>query len=446
MPVEPELLEQVAVEWEQRSGRRAAGRRLGRGRPEDRVRHRSPVGGRSHALDGWLPIPPAPYPVEPHPRAFRRLAEVAAARSDLLARGRASPLLIPLLALSAHHRDWIRPPEAWDPPDGDPGPQLGDLIRHLLADYDVPRFFDAAWLEGMTPAGANHQDWFKLVAAGRNLRTARGLPFPLTKRIAHHTLRAPDGLGIAEALRFGQVVALGGDQPLACSLAATRLATDFGEHDFWTSVIRWFLAHPAVDPADHGPIVDFLHHEKFVASVRNPAPRVRGQSREPLLVPPQPHLSMKGRTPAALLRAVHQWHRELNARPIVAHEWTPSQLPPLLVVEGTGAARRVYETTELLGSDELQAEGRAMHHCVAAYDWQCRGGSTSIWSLTVEDAAGQVERLLTLEVRSESRILVQAKGHCNRPPTTDELGIMTRWCLAGGPELSTWLRMRLALA
>ena len=89
-----------------------------------------------------------------------------------------------LLALSAHRRDWVRPLEDWVPPAGDAGAQFAALVRHLIALYDVPRSLDSAWLEGLTPDGVAHQGWYKHVASGHNIRTAKGLPLPLTRRMA----------------------------------------------------------------------------------------------------------------------------------------------------------------------------------------------------------------------------------------------------------------------
>src|SRR5260370_1135013 len=67
------------------------------------------------------------------------------------------------------------------------------------------------------------------------------------------------------------------------------------------TVVRWLIAHPDVPPAHHGAIIDYLHAQKFV-------PSMEGLGRgHPRLVPPRPHLCMKGRDPAVLLRDVEQW-------------------------------------------------------------------------------------------------------------------------------------------
>ncbi len=96
----------------------------------------------------------------------------------------------------------------------------------------------------------------------------------------------------------------------------------------------------------------------------------------------------------------------------------------------------MYTITELINSAELEEEGLTMRHCVASYRPLCESGEESIWSLTVEDASGQADRLLTLEVRNRNREIVQARGRCNRLAEIDELHILSQWMRAGGPTLS----------
>ena len=144
---------------------------------------------------------PCPYLITPHPRTFRHLSSLCEDRTGLLARERTARYRPALLALSAHRGDWRRPPDTWVPPEADAEHQFGSLVRHLFALYDVPKFLDSAWIEGLTPDGVKYQGWFKHVAAGRSPRTAKDLPFPMTRSMAHHFLRSPDDLGIPAAMR-----------------------------------------------------------------------------------------------------------------------------------------------------------------------------------------------------------------------------------------------------
>ena len=269
-----------------------------------------------------------PFPIPPDAEVLRRLVRFCHAETDLLTAQEASRYADALLALSAHHRDWVRPLDAWRARSHNARRQFASLLRHLIARYEVPAFLDAAWLAGLTPEAVKHQAWYKHVAGGRNIRTADDLPIPLTKKQAHHFVRAPADLDIPSAFRWALVLDLGGDDRLARSLLGTRIGLTFEHEEFWASVVRFFVAHPSLSPRHHGPIIDFLHEQKFVASVPNPLADGSGQ---PPLVPPQPHLSMKGRTPESLLRAVSGWHRdlaEMRSAATAAATWGPSGFAP----------------------------------------------------------------------------------------------------------------------
>ncbi|MFO0909657.1 MAG: PcfJ domain-containing protein [Isosphaeraceae bacterium] len=376
----------------------------------------------------------------PEPRLLRHLAFLCQERSDLLAGASLPRYAAALMALSAHWRDWIRPPDDWQPPEGDPATQFGSLARHLLAAYDVPQFMDAAWRAGLTAEGIRQQGWFKWVGIGQNIRTAPDLPIPLTKRMAHHFVQAPRDLDFPSAFRWAQVRGLGGDDQLARRIVASRIGTEFDRDAFWVPVVRWLIDHPELAPEHHGPVIDYLHDQKFVASAPNPAGRVRGQPRQPLLVPPQPNLSLSGRTPETLLRAVDRWHHQLGTeRRGHGVEWKPSNIPPFVAEVGKGATRQILALTELISAEELAEEGRALGHCVATYWVLCASGQSSIWSLTAENADGIVTRLLTVEVKPALRTIVQARGPRNHPAPPDQVAFLERWSEVGGPSLERWL-------
>jgi hypothetical protein len=146
---------------------------------------------------------------------------------------------------------------------------------------------------------------------------------------------------------------------------------------------------------------------------------------------------MKGRTPEALLRAVEGWHKRLGSkRTATSHDWQLSGIIPQVCEGGEDVSRRVFETAELSSAAELQVEGAAMDQCVATSWKLCAFGQTSIWSLTVEDASGRVDRLLTLEVRNAERRIVPVRGQSNRLPTVEEHHLLALWGDSGGPSLS----------
>jgi len=323
---------------------------------------------------------------------------------------------------------WLRPPEEWAQGTRNTGRALASLTRHLVARWPVPAVLDGAWTSGE----ARQRAWWLHVASGQNLRTAEGLPFPLTKRAAHEALLAPEQVGLLGALRWGQVLSLGGTPRLARALLGTRLGRVVGEHEvFWETVIRWLVGHPLLDPAHLGPIVDFLHAQKFVVPAGATAA-------------PQPGLTMRDRQPRALLAQVTAWHQRLaRARRWVGRDATvPLTWGRTLALDDwkhLGADGRVAHTVvALLSVDDLVVEGERLEHCVASYAWSCARGTASIWSLRRPEKEGFTP-LLTIEVDPRTRRVVQARRKRNAFPDAATTSLLQRWARWARLEIAAWV-------
>ena len=318
-----------------------------------------------------------------------------------------------LLMLALRHDHWRNAPETYRKSAVEPRDQFAGLTRHLLARYDVPAFMDAAWFEGFTPEGRQHQDWFNHIGDGHNIRRAN-MPLRMTEKAAHHFLQAPAEGSIVAALRWGQTIALGGSEYLAQAIADSRLGSILPEEAFWESLIHWFVNQPKMDVAQVGPIVDFLWEQRFGEPTRHglDGPVTYDSA-------PEPGLSMKGRTLAALLKRVDEWHEQLAKdarRPRT--EWQPCGLTPFcLQAVDSQKTLNTWTIVELCSSKALQEEGREMRHCVFTYANGCLNGTTAIWSLRVRpEREVKTRRLLTLEVNLARRAIVQVRGHCNQSP------------------------------
>ena len=340
-----------------------------------------------------------------HVQAHSRLLSAEPAVSHFGVQAGNTPIEA-MLALARHCDEWRRPVEGWRPESHNLGRQFGALARHLLADYEVPPFMDAAWFAGETEAARMQQAWFLHIGRGRNIRTAV-LPLRLTKRAAHLLPQAPRDLPIPAAFRWAQVVALGGSQPLAQAILGTLLG-DFQEDEaFWESVLHFFVNNPLLDTACVGPIVDFIQHQRFTPQEGNGAA-------------PAPDFSMKGRTADALQERVEEWHQTLA----LPNRKTPLQWDST-GLRGFRSAKCEYEdgetvywvVEELLSGAALREEGKAMRHCVASYKRSCAKGQKSVWSLGVEDCRTQARRrVMTIAVQNGSRTITEARGRCNKVP------------------------------
>ncbi|MCU0444675.1 MAG: PcfJ domain-containing protein [Microscillaceae bacterium] len=330
----------------------------------------------------------------------------------------------------------IRSIEDFEPTSHNRHKQFSQLIRHLFALYEVPDFMDKAFYR----QNNLHIGWFIHIAQGKNIRTAAKLPIKLTSKMAHYFTQTPAYYTIEEALRYAQVLGMGGDEYLLGHILATRLGRGFVNEDFWETVIHWFIQNPMLDPTYVQPIVDYIDFQKFNPNeVANN--RLGGRMLQ-LRNPPQPNFSMKGRTPRALLRLVEEWHNELNQirKEEATLPWLGVAIPDFEYVENE---KTIYQTTyhirQLFTAESLRQEGQAMRHCVASYVHSCRNGNCSIWSMTIEDGFGKKERLLTIELNRE-RTIVQARGVCNAMPKPRDMNILSRWANRYNLNISRWIK------
>ncbi len=340
-----------------------------------------------------------------------------------------------LTALAFRWPKWIRDVEQWKPRTHNDRRQFTSLARHLIAEYDVPEFMDAVWFKGTSKEGVKQQNWFIHIAQGRNIRTAAKLPIPLTKRMAHHLLQAPSNFSVEAAIRWGQIHGLGGDARLAHAICETRLCESFDHDDFWQTVLRFLIDTPMLDTVHIAPMIDYLHHQRFVGREMFVAPGVIEDC-----PPEQPNLCMKGRNPQTLLRQVRQWHQRLGMRKSPNTSWAPSGIGAFEFVEGNKSSTNMKRWTirELLSSEELREEGRKMRHCVASYSGSCARHMTSIWTLEMETYAG-TEKLLTIEVRPRAKQICQARGKCNERPSQKTRAIMSRWASLQGLSIASYV-------
>lgn len=329
-----------------------------------------------------------------------------------------------LANLARYQSDSLREVEAWKPNSHNIYKQVYSFARHLYAKYHLPAFLDTAWTGG--PASI-YPTWFIQIGQGHNIRTMNDLPVPLTKKEAHLTMESPKDFNIPQAIRYGQILNLGGDERFVRQILRTRMAVDFDNNEFWTSVFRWLLQHPMLDVAHYAPIVDFIHNQKYV-----PCRMENGN-----MVCAQPNMSMKGRDPESMLNQVEAWHKQTGKEKKGGFtSWAVSGFKSFYSKNDRENVVRMIE--EICTQKELITEGRTMKHCVGSYAGSCAQGRVSIWKFEEMSASG-IDKRLTIEVSNRDRSITQARGKYNAIATASDKYWLNAWAREAGLSLSRYM-------
>lgn len=318
---------------------------------------------------------------------------------------------------------WERPLPIWRPRRAGREAQVSSLCEHLLARYPTPSPLWGAFTDRaagrLAPIAAE-------VARGGSLYRlvqARRLAVPLTRKQCHELLTGPGNRSFLAAMRTVQVRGEGGHGALVRAWLATDPATSLhtrAQEELWRDLLAVLARAPSLDVAQVGPLIDYVVHLR------------RGDRL----------FRIKGRTAASLLRGMERWHRTLaRADGQLGDDYPDTFVPsgfvagalahPMRERRGKEERRLTYRVQEILTKEDQRAEGREQEHCVYSYGGAIARGTTSIWSMTIEEE-GSTDRALTVEVQNRHPAIVQARGLQNRLPTEDELHVLHQWAALNG--------------
>ena len=365
-------------------------------------------------------------------------------RSDLLARPH--PLqrhLVPALLRVAEYSDrWIRDPAHWVPSKEN---QWQSLLKHLFTRWEMPTYFESAWL---TKGSLRHldRDWYCDLAAGKNWRRLDYVPSSVTSRAVHLAMGAPNHLSIRQALRWGQLNAMNANPDLIEEVLQSKVVDNLSNEEIWSRLFSKVVGAREFDPRDFGVIADLFeglyrtyqfHRARDL--IRLPLPKLLSHCRKywrRLLTDAL----------ADELKFKSLDIRESGLRRDLLHysnaHWEP--MDDIADDEIRYRARigtiTIWTVTQLTRHSQLVAEGLAMNHCVGGYRKWCQREESSIFSLKlqiVESGSFQYERKVTIEVYRPNRWVVQAKRRWNHDPEPLEMEVIQKW--ANRNKLTMWL-------
>ena len=202
------------------------------------------------------------------------------------------------------------------------------------------------------------------------------------------------------------------------------MATDLRDGEFWRTVWLFLIANASdFEPGQIAPMVDYIQairREESTFEVRTDATGFNS---------PKSAFSIKGRTVQSMLRLMQSWHRSLGRSSGAVFSWATSTVQPYLLEEPAweeSEPPRRWQITELTDSGQLRRESAELHHCVASYADRCYRGVSSIWSIRLWQGE-KVHHVLTIEVDSKRRAVVQARGRANRAASGRSLRLLQDW-------------------
>ena len=325
-----------------------------------------------------------------------------------------------LLNMYLQAKYWLKSPKDWTPENVDDSSEKlkQDLIQYLFVRYEVPQFMHKAWSD-LEPL---YIGWFIHLAQGHNIRTAPGMQAHLTKKMAHFFLQTPAEYDIKDALIYGQVMALGGNETLVKRLIALRIKYLFQDQEMWMALLRLFIKYPELKKERQiERIVSYLNAQRFARVFIDDYGQL---GREEVK-----KFDLKGKTVNSLMREVKHWENannyyDGNNQHLIT--WTPAKVRNFLYQANKADKRSpVYRIMQLTNNFAIQREGEVMRHCVGSYLERCTDGETSIWALTATTYNG-VKPLLTIQVH-KAKTIVQVRGKNNSMPTVENSNLVRQW-------------------
>lgn len=252
------------------------------------------------------------------------------------------------------------------------------------------------------------------LAKGNSIRTARHLPFPLTKKMAHCFTNLPDAADCRDAFwwAFGQ--ACGASAQVLRHFRRYWRLTEIKQHyTFLESALR-FVQQAGYETARLDAVAGYLRHAVHESQGR---------------------YSLQGRTPESVLRQAEAFYTQIHTGFLVGKPmfWSANAAIKPFVQE---TEQGQYTVVELTSSFDLQEEGRVLKHCVGSYSWECKQGKSTIWSLRFSDGVTK-SVLVTIQLDAQHNI-VQAKGLCNRLPLPAEMAVIQHWAAGQGIRIQRW--------
>lgn len=299
---------------------------------------------------------------------------------------------------------WVRPPTTWKPNS------CVSLEEHLFCSFPIPAALKFLWQTDIKEI--SHEFFisiFILIGQGGSIkRFAEQMDWNVPGNLVNLLEEVPDNGRVYDPFVYAEIIRLGGSERhyhimthWVIGDTSNPFFLDTNTRLFWEASARWIIQYcDELDLHECSQILEWAY-DKFREDRRF---RWKGRRAEPTL-----HTAVAATGFQRMGEAYHfSW-------PDQGWDWTYEH--PIL---------GVCHFHELTNGKALYEEGVAQRHCVANLARAAKAGNTAIFSIHTSSGAR-----LTISVELCSKrppyAFEQIAGACNRPPTPDELEVVTAW-------------------
>lgn len=304
---------------------------------------------------------------------------------------------------------WHNDPETWKPKGKSARTRFKSLVDHLVIKYPIPTPLYCVFDNVYGRMGLSMLKFFERIAAGESIyKVINGDLFSvnLSKKMCHVFAQSKQE-NVIWAAREAQLIGVKAKPDIIHAVLGTFLGRNFtGREAFWSQVFLWMANLKEYDRKQIGPLIDFLNQQKAN----------------------EEGFEIKGRSYAALIRGMEEWHKQSKKTHKVKHvDFQPSKYKAGIYETNMRLPsgchlQDIWTVEEILSSSELSTEGAKMRHCVFLYTDEIMTGESSIWSLRKNG-----HRALTIELENQTQVILQVRGKTNRIIRKEEKVILDQW-------------------
>lgn len=276
------------------------------------------------------------------------------------------------------------------------------FLNILLQAYHLPFAVSNNFFFRRSSLDDTELEWCLALIQGESMKNLRSLPVEATRSFiaSFNSVACHPDLSLKQAMIHSSLMANNLDADFAHHAVKIPSNSDLNNGKYFVEVVC--LANKlGLDTNDLQTTWDYFKHNQD----KLPVKLLRRYRRN------------------KLFSDIRDWHMSLYFK---KNPWARTPFPKSKIKPYQQATDGTFITIkQIVMPAELYDEGRAMEHCVYAYEGRVRSKDCYIFSLKERDKNSVSKRRLTIEIRANN--IVQVRGKRNRTPETKEYGWIKQW-------------------